>query len=108
MLIPIKEAGKLWIMEGTEGGLSDPLHTFVSANVLSFWPIFESKNAIFFFYSKTIFETIALIYQFSKFGIAKTCPEETNERTMNVAFSVTRKKSPNVYKSCPKMISLEK
>ena len=25
-----------------------------------------------------------------------------------IANSVTRKKSPNVYKSCPKMISLEK
>ena len=27
---------------------------------------------------------------------------------MFIAFSVTRKKSPNVYKCCPKMISLEK
>ena len=26
----------------------------------------------------------------------------------NVTYSVTSKKSPNVYKSCPKMISLEK
>ena len=30
------------------------------------------------------------------------------DRCMYAGISVTRKKSPNVYKSCPKMISLEK
>ena len=32
----------------------------------------------------------------------------TFHRSFTLAASVTRKKSPNVYKSCPKMISLEK
>ena len=31
-----------------------------------------------------------------------------HESEMGAATSVTRKKSPNVYKSCPKMISPEK
>ena len=32
----------------------------------------------------------------------------TIPRTKDISVSVTRKKLPNVYKSCPKMISLEK
>ena len=34
--------------------------------------------------------------------------ETTKYNKMLVRGSVTRKKSPNAYKSCPKMISLEK
>ena len=33
---------------------------------------------------------------------------EKKNKFKGLEFSVTRKKSPNVYKSCPKMISLEK
>ena len=31
-----------------------------------------------------------------------------NSKSITISTIVTRKKSPNVYKSCPKMISLEK
>ena len=34
--------------------------------------------------------------------------EDETRKERNKGSSVTRKKSPNVYKSCPKMISLEK
>ena len=38
-----------------------------------------------------------------------TVPQSLSQiNLLQSEFSVTRKKSPNVYKSCPKMISLEK
>ena len=43
-------------------------------------------------------------------GFGRVCSSKYNNKwvLVSVLSSVTRKKSPNVYKSCPKMISLEK
>ena len=53
--------------------------------------------------SKTVFENV-------QNWSSKPTSRDTSERfsPMHSTFSVTRKKLPNVYKSCPKMISREK
>ena len=49
-----------------------------------------------------------LLLLLQNFVVATTTMTRYGSLSLSLAISVTRKKLPNVYKSCPKMISLEK